>query len=410
MTAHYDNLETREPAHRQADLLAKVNSQIAAATMRAPYWRETLPSTPLTSLSQLTGIGVTRKSDLPRLQERHAPFAGMATVSVSAMSNIFRSPGPIWDAGGQGDFWKSARALFAAGVRRRDVILNCFSYHFTPAGRMFESGAWAIGAAVVPSGTGQTDMQVQAINQLGVGTYAGTPDFLGIILDKAKELGVELPSLKHALVSGGALFPQMRKAYAEQGIEVVQCYGTADVGIIAYEVATADSSLPEGMIVNEDLVVELLDPVTGQPVEEGAVGEVTVTNINPVYPLFRFATGDLSAILPGQSACGRTNMRLKGWMGRADQITKVRGMFIHPSQVGKVLSGMHEIKAARLVITQENNRDAMVLQCVAPGLSEDRRAEAERLLRSVCKVGGTVLCVDKLPEDGKVIDDQRVYE
>ncbi|NEP91453.1 MAG: phenylacetate--CoA ligase, partial [Okeania sp. SIO2C2] len=280
---HYDALETRSAAERQADLTAKLIYQVALAKAKSPYFAEALKDLgEISSFDDLSKLPVLNKSDLPKLQSQNTPFAGLNAIAPHEMANIFRSPGPIWDAAGaigrEHDHWKTGRGLKAAGIGAGDIVLNCFSYHWTPAGRMFESGAHAVGAAVVPAGVGQTDLQVEAISQLGVTTYAGTPDFLQVILDKASEVGADVSSLAKALVSGGALFPAMRAKYQEQGIDVLQAYGTADVGIIAYEVPGEDGSLPQGMIINEDMIVELLDPVTREPVAEGDVGEVVVTN------------------------------------------------------------------------------------------------------------------------------------
>lgn len=416
---HFDDLETRSAEARSADLIEKLGGQIDLVRNASPYYKavfKTLDRNDFKSVDDLKKIPVLSKSDLPRLQSENLPFAGLNAIEPQGMANIFRSPGPIWDASGEigneGDHWKTARGLCAAGIGKGDIVLNCFSYHWTPAGRMFESGAHAVGAAVIPAGVGQTDLQVEAIEQLGVTTYAGTPDFLQVILDKAKAIGADVSSLNKAMVSGGALFPAMRSAYQKQGIEVLQVYGTADVGIIAYEVAGSDGGLPEGMIVNEGVFVELLDPVTREPVAEGDVGEVVVTNINSVYPLIRFSTGDLSAVLPGASSCGRTNTRLKGWMGRADAITKVRGMFIHPSQVQKVVAGLKQIKSQRLLIDHDGSRDTMTLQCVLSsevGDKDELRKRLKNALAEACKIKGEVEFVSDLPNENGPIEDRRNY-
>jgi len=414
---YFDDLETQSPAARDAALLSKLRNQVDHAKSETAYFAKSLgdiEADDIETLDDIINFPILRKSDLPNLQPQALPFGGMNAVAVGRMANIFRSPGPIWDAGGTGDFWKTARGLHAAGVTQGDIVLNCFSYHWTPAGRMFESGAWAVGAAVIPAGVGQTDMQVEAISQLGVTTYAGTPDFLQIILDKAKDTGADVSSLTKALVSGGALFPSMRAAYAEQGIKVLQVYGTADVGIIAYEVENPDGGLPEGMLVNEDMIVEILDPVSGEPVPEGTVGEVVVTSFNLDYPLMRFATGDLSAFLVGQSACGRTNKRLKGWMGRADMITKVRGMFIHPSQIEKTVKDWDVVKGYRLVIGNQNGKDSMTLECLVEAslveVSADMVAALKAALTENCKISGQIRLVAELPDNYKAIEDQRSYE
>ena len=303
------------------------------------------------------------------------------------------------------DWWRMGRGLFAAGVGKSDVVQNCFSYHLTPAGMMFENGAAAVGATVLPAGTGQTELQVQAAAALGVTAYTGTPDYLKVILDKAAEMGVELSGLKKAVVGGGALFPSLRAEYADRGIACLQGYGTADLGSIAYETPAM-----EGMIVDEGVIVEIVTPGTGNPVAEGEVGEVVVTTLNPDYPLIRFATGDMSAVLAGQSPCGRTNMRIKGWMGRADQTAKIKGMFVRPEQVADLVARHDEVSKARVVVSRDGESDSMTVLCEAANGADAGRIEAS--VRDVLKLRGRVELnpVGSLPNDGKVIDDQRSYD
>jgi len=317
------------------------------------------------------------------------------------------SPGPIFEPGGGGhDWWRFGRALHAAGVRRGDIVHNCFAYHLTPAGMMFESGAAAVGACVFPGGTGNTEAQARAAAHLKPGVWTGTPDFLKLILDRAAELDLSLASITRALVSGGALFPSLRAEYRERGIATHQCYATADLGLIAYE-----SPALEGMIVDEGVIVEIVRPGTGEPVPEGEVGEVVVTTLNPDYPLIRFATGDLSAVLPGASPCGRTNMRIRGWMGRADQTTKIKGMFVRPEQVAEIVTRHLMVMKARLTVTRENEQDAFEIAVEAPEV-EGLVPEIAETVKGVLKLTGAVRIVPigSLPNDGKVIDDRRSYD
>ena len=314
MSRYFDELETRSADERAAQQLAALNVQLEKNGLG-----------PMDDLSALSTLPVLRKSDLSARQKAQPPFGGLP---VGNIAHYFQSPGPIYEPGGVShDWWRSGRAMYAAGIRASDIVQNCFSYHLTPAGMMFETGARAIGCAVLPAGTGQTELQAQAAHDIGVTAYTGTPDYLKIILDKAEEMGLSL-KIARAAVGGGALFPSLRQEYADRGIACLQGYGTADLGSIAYE-----SEALEGMIVDEGVIVEIVTPGTGDPVSPGEVGEVVVTTLNPDYPLIRFATGDLSAVMPGQSPCGRTNMRIKGWMGRADQTTKIKGMFVRPEQL-----------------------------------------------------------------------------
>ena len=395
---HYDALETRSADARAADQLAGLNAQLARV---AEAQASCLVAGPLTDLAQLASLPVLRKSDLVAWQAETPPFGGMA---VSNVAHVFQSPGPIYEPGGiSHDWWRMGRFLHAVGIGAGDIVQNCFGYHLTPAGMIFESGARAVGAAVLPAGVGQTELQVRAAKDVGCTAYAGTPDYLKVILDKADEMGVEL-AFTRAAVGGGALFPSLREAYADRGIACLQCYATADLGNIAYE-----SEAMEGMIVDEGVIVEIVRPGTGDPVAEGEVGEVVVTTLNPDYPLIRFATGDLSAVLPGASPCGRTNMRIKGWMGRADQTTKIKGMFVRPEQVAEFVGRHAEVGRARVIATREGEMDVMTVRV------EAERADAGALAESVAavmKLKGRIEIVapGSLPNDGLVIEDQRKYE
>ncbi|MCT4682702.1 MAG: phenylacetate--CoA ligase family protein [Roseicyclus sp.] len=387
---HYDALETRSADARAADQLVQLNAQLASNGMAA-----------VASLDELAGLPVLRKSELVARQAEHPPFGGLP---VTNLAHVFQSPGPIYEPGGVShDWWRMGRFLHAVGIGPGDVVQNCFGYHLTPAGMIFESGARAVGAAVLPAGVGQTELQVRAARDVGCTAYAGTPDYLKVILDKADELGVEL-SFARAAVGGGALFPSLRKEYADRGIACLQCYATADLGNIAYE-----SEAMEGMIVDEGVIVEIVRPGTGDPVAEGEVGEGVVTTLNPDYPLIRFATGDLSAVLPGESPCGRTNMRIKGWMGRADQTTKIKGMFVRPEQVAEFVGRHAEVSKARVIASREGEMDVMTVQVEAEGGDVAALAES---VAAVMKLKGRVEIVapGSLPNDGLVIDDQRKYD
>ena len=408
----YDDLETRSPEQREREQFAAVSMQVEHAKANAPYFAALLKDIDpkdIRDRKSLAALPVTRKSDLIGLQKQTPPFAGMTAVPNSALGRIFSSPGPIYDPQGpRGDFWRMGRALFAAGFRRGDVVHNTFSYHFTPAGFMMDLGAQAIGCAVFPAGIGQTELQVAAIADLKPNAYAGTPSFLKIILEKADELNFDASSLKKAMVSGEALLPPVRDWLKARGIEVRQSYGTADLGLVAYEtIPTA------GLIVDEGVIVEIVRPGTGDPLADGQVGEVVVTLLSVEYPLIRFATGDLSAVAAGASACGRTNMRIKGWMGRADQTAKVKGMFVHPSQVDQAVRRHPEILKARLVVNHDAGRnDVMTLRCESKTRSDDLSRTISDTLREVCKLRGEVEFVDggSLPNDGKVIEDLRKYD
>ena len=417
MSEFFDALETRDPERREAALMAALPAQIAHAQQRAGAFAAALrgvdPSA-IRSREALAKLPVVRKHELLEAQAaaREAGgdvFGGFATIGVGpAMPRVFASPGPIYEPEGRGaDYWRMARAIFAAGFRRGELIHNSFSYHFVPAGSMMETGAHALGCTVFPGGTGQTEQQVQAMAQLKPAGYIGTPSFLRIILEKAAELGVALPSVKKAMFGGEAFPPSLRDWFAERGVTGYQCYATADLGLIAYETAAR-----QGLVVDEGVIVEIVRPGTGDPVPEGEVGEVVVTTLNPDYPLIRFGTGDLSAVLPGTCPTGRTNLRIRGWMGRADQTTKVRGMFVHPSQVAEIARRFPEILRARLVVRGEMANDTMTLQvetaCSGPDSLVPRVAEA---IRDVTKLRGEVevLAPGSLPNDGKVIEDARSY-
>jgi phenylacetate-CoA ligase len=412
MTEYYDDLETRDPDDRQREQFAALSMQIAHAQANSPYFAALLKDVnpdDIRDRRSLAKLPVTRKSDLIALQKRTPPFGGMTAVPNGALGRIFSSPGPIYDPqGAKGDFWRMGRALFAAGFRRGDIVHNTFSYHFTPAGFMMDLGAQAIGCAVFPAGVGQTELQVAAIADLKPNAYAGTPSFLKIILEKADELKTDASSLKKAMVSGEALLPPVRDWLKSRGIEVRQSYGTADLGLVAYETVPM-----AGLIVDEGVIIEIVRPGTGDPVAEGEVGEVVVTLLSVAYPLIRFATGDLSAVAAGASACGRTGMRIKGWMGRADQTTKVKGMFVHPSQVDQAVKRHPEILKARLVVNHDAGRnDVMILRCEVKTRGDALARAIADSLREVCKLRGEVEFVDAgtLPNDGKVIEDLRKYD
>jgi phenylacetate-CoA ligase len=418
-SAHLDALEARSPAQREAALMAALPAQVAHAKAHAPAFALSLADVDaarVSSRTALAGLPVIRKHELfERQRDAHAPdvFGGFSALGWGPVAaerralRVFASPGPIYEPeGANPDYWRMARALFAAGLRAGDLVHNSFSYHFTPAGAMMESGAFALGCTVFPGGTGQTEQQVQAMAALKPAAYIGTPSFLKIILDKADELGVALPSLAKASVGGEAFPPSLRDWMLARGIDAYQSYGTADLGLIAYETAAR-----EGLVVDEGVIVEIVRPGTGDVLADGEVGEVVVTTLNRGYPLIRFGTGDLSAVLPGHCATGRTNTRIKGWMGRADQTAKVRGMFVHPAQVAEIARRFPEVRKARLVVRGEMANDSMEL-CVeaqgAPAGLADRLAQA---LRDVTKLRGEVLlvAVGALPNDGKVIEDARSY-
>ncbi|SHE29690.1 phenylacetate-CoA ligase [Ruegeria intermedia] len=402
----YDALETRSADQRAAEQSAGLREQLARAKS-APGFAAHFADVDLDAIqtiADLPRLPVLRKSDLSSAQAKHPPFGGFAVKPAHGFAHVFQSPGPIYEPGGvDHDWWRMGRFLHAAGVGQGDIVQNCFGYHLTPAGMIFENGARAVGAAVLPAGTGQTELQVTAARDVGCTAYAGTPDYLKVILDKADDMGVSLKFSK-AAVGGGALFPSLRQAYADRGISCLQCYATADLGNIAYE-----SAAMEGMIIDEHVIVEIVTPGTGTPVAEGEVGEVVVTSLNPDYPLIRFATGDLSAVLPGQSPCGRTNLRIKGWMGRADQTTKIKGMFVRPEQVAALVAKHDEIVKARVIAARQGEMDTMTVQIESCGGDADTYA---RSVVEVLKLKGAVQVVPpgSLPKDGLVIEDQRVYD
>lgn len=406
MTSFFDELETRGVDARSADLAQALPQQITRAKELAGYAESfaDVDAAQITSAADLTSLPVLRKAELGKAQAANPPFGGYVARAVSGFAHVFQSPGPIYEPGGvDRDWWRFGRVLHAAGIGAGDIIQNCFSYHLTPAGMLFENGARAVGAAVLPAGTGQTELQVTAARDIGVTAYAGTPDYLKIILDKADEMGAALQITK-ATVGGGALFPSLRQEYADRGIRCLQSYGTADLGNIAYE-----SDAMEGMIVDEGVIVEIVTPGTGTPVAEGEIGEVVVTALNPDYPLIRFATGDLSAVLPGQSPCGRTNMRIKGWMGRADQTAKIKGMFVRPEQIAALVERHDEIVKARVIATRQGEMDVMTVQVEADG---GNAADFSASVVQVLKLKGAVEIVapGSLPRDGLVIEDQRKYD
>ncbi len=410
-TDYYDARETRDPAERERDLMARLPAQIAHAKAKAPWFAESLRDVDpaqISSREALAQLPVLRKHELIELQKRTRPFGGLAASGWGRLGRVFASPGPIYEPEGRSkDYWRTARALFAAGVRPGDLVHNSFSYHMTPGGWMLEAGARALGCTVFPGGVGQTEQQVQAMADLQPHAYVGTPSFLRILLDKADELGTGIPSLTKALVSGEAFLPSVREALAQRGIAGYQAYATADAGLIAYETPARD-----GLVVDEDVILEIVRPGTGVPAPIGEVGEVVVTLFNADYPLVRFGTGDLSAILPGVSPCGRTNLRIKGWMGRADQTAKVRGMFVHPEQIAAVVRRHPEIRRARLVVTNPEGIDHMALLCEITSAADGLAEAVAVSLRDLTKLRGEVTLVAEgaLPNDGKVIDDQRRYD
>ena len=405
MSTYFDTAETRSADERAAALAQALPMQIAAAQALPGYGAlAPVDAGAVTSAADLAALPVLRKSDLVDSQKRDAPFGGLTTLPVSGFAHIFQSPGPIYEPGGTGhDWWRVGRFLHACGIGKGDIVQNCFGYHLTPAGMIFENGARAVGAAVLPAGTGQTELQARAAHDVGVTAYSGTPDYLKVILDKADDMGLPL-RITRAAVGGGALFPSLRQEYADRGISCLQCYATADLGNIAYE-----SPAMEGMIVDEGVIVEIVTPGTGTPVKPGEVGEVVVTSLNPDYPLIRFATGDLSAVMEGTSPCGRTNMRIKGWMGRADQTTKIKGMFVRPEQVAALVAKHTEISRARVIAQREGEMDVMIVKI------ESANGSGEHYLSSVVdalKMKGRIEIVPpgSLPNDGKVIEDLRSYD
>jgi phenylacetate-CoA ligase len=412
---HYDRLETRSAKARERALMAALPGLIAHAKRRAPGFAKILASVEprkVKSRQALAALPVTRKSDLGALQKEMPPLGGLNATPVEALAKLFVSPGPIYDPEGRGkDWWRTARGFFAGGFRAGDRVLNTFSYHFTPAGSMVEAGLMALGCTVVPGGVGQTEMQAAAIRDLRLNAYVGTPSFLKLIVEKADELKTDISCLLRAQVGAEYLAPALRKALQQRGIAVTQLYASADLGLIAYESLGPDGLPTEGMILDEGLILEIVRPGTGDPLPVGEVGEVVITSFNKDYPLIRFGTGDLSAVLPGTSPCGRTNMRIRGWLGRADQSTKVRAMFVTPKQVSDIVRRHPEIARARLVVGGEAGNDQMTLQCEVAGEPAGLAGAVAASIREVTKLRGEVVLVrpGTLPNDGKVIEDTRKY-
>ena len=419
MSQHHDALETRNPQQREADLMAALPQQIAHAQKNSAAFSEILKGVEAASINSraaLAKLPVTRKYELLERQQAlraQDPFGGFGTIGWKGMlrstgaRRVYQSPGPIYEPEGHApDYWRAARAMAAAGFEAGDLVHNCFSYHLTPGAWIMESGALALGCTVIPGGVGNTEQQLAAIADLRPNAYAGTPSFLKILIEKAAEAGTKL-SITKAMVSGEACPPSLRDWFTQQGVAAYQCYATADVGLIAYETAAR-----EGLVLDEGVIVEIVRPGTGDPVAEGEVGEVVVTVLNPDYPLIRFGTGDLSAVLPGACPTGRTNTRIKGWMGRADQTTKVRGMFVHPGQIAEVVKRFPEVTKARLVVTGEMANDQMDLQIETVTASEALQLKVAEALRDVTKLRGNVQCMaaGSLPNDGKVIEDARSYK
>lgn len=407
----YDDLEIRDPEQREGQLMAQLSAQLAHAKANASHYAEAfadLDTASINSREALATLAITRKSDLAALQKKNPPLGGINTVPLSELSHIFASPGGLYEPDAdRKDYWRYARALWAAGVRPGNIVHNTFSYHLTPAAMLVESGCRAIGCPVVPGGVGNTEIQIQLMADLKPDFFIGTPSFLRIVLNKAKELGHDLSNLKNGLVGAEALPPSLRRELSDLGVSVLQGYGTADLGNVAYE-----SKAIDGMIIDEGVIVEIVEPLGDKPVAAGEVGEVVVTTLNPTYPLVRFATGDLSAILPGISPCGRTNMRIRGWLGRADQSTKFKGMFVHPSAIQQIAARHPEITKARMVITSDNNNDAMTLKFAAPGADASLAAAVEASIQTVLKLrgGAELVEADSLPDDGLSIEDARSYE
>jgi phenylacetate-CoA ligase len=406
--AYYDQLETRAVEARELSLFSHLPTLIGRALELAPGWARQLKDVDAATINSrevLARLPVLRKSQLPPLQAQLPPLGGFATLAPGALGRLFMSPGPIFEPEGRGeDWWRSARALYAAGFRAGDVVHNTFSYHLTPGGWILDAGARALGCAVIPAGPGNTEQQLEIIHHVKPTAYIGVPDYLKILLDKGREAGREITCFKRALVSGGALFATLRAEYRQRGVSVFQAYATADVGVIAYE-----SEAMDGLIVDEGVILEIVRPGTGEPVPDGEIGEVVVTTFNRDYPMIRLATGDLSAVLPGVSPCGRTNMRIKGWLGRADQTAKIKGMFVHPEQVAEIGKRHPELGRLRLVVTRAGEQDHMLLKAEANAADPALAAVVADTLVVVTKLRGDVELVGMgtLPKDGKVIADER---
>ncbi len=407
MSEHFDARETQAPAARERELMARLPALVAAA-LEAPGWRKHLGEIDpqaIDSRAALAKLPVLRKGDLIGLQKAEPPFAGFVPGAPGAFGRLFTSPGPIYEPEGRhDDAWRSARALFAAGFRAGDVVLNTFSYHLTPGGFILDGGARAVGCAVIPAGPGNTEQQLEVIGHLRPTAYTGTPDFLKILLDAAATAGKDASSIRKAAVSGAAFPPSLQAEIKARGIDAYQMYATADLGCIAYETPAR-----EGMVVAEDVLLEIVRPGTGDPVPEGEVGEVVVTSFDPDHPWIRLALGDLSAVLPGASPCGRTNTRIRGWLGRADQTTKVKGMFVRPEQIAELGRRHGELGRLRLVVTRQGEADAMTLRAEAAMHDAALAARVADTLRALTKLGGAIELVapGSLPNDGKVIEDAR---
>ncbi|WP_296575118.1 AMP-binding protein [Phreatobacter sp.] len=407
MAGHYDKRETRDDAAREKDLMKRL-PQVLTAAMKVPAWRRHLGKIDprgITSRAALAELPIQRKADLPALQKAALPFGGFVPGKPSAFGRLFMSPGPIFEPEAIGhDVWRVGRAMAAAGFKRGDIVLNTLSYHLTPGAWCFDSGARAVGCAVIPAGPGNTEAQLDLIEAYRPSAYAGVPDFLKILLDAAREKGRDASSIKRALVGGAAFPASLQKEIASRGVDAYQTYAIAECGVIAYETAAR-----EGLVLNEDIILEIVRPGTGDPVTPGEVGEVVITVLDPHHPLIRFAVGDLTAILPGASPCGRTNTRIKGWMGRADQTAKVKGMFVRPEQVAEVIRRHPEIARARLVVARNGETDAMTLKVESRARSPEFVHAVGESLQAILKLKGTVEPVKpgSLPNDGKVIEDTR---
>jgi phenylacetate-CoA ligase len=407
---HFDQLETRDPEQRELAQFNLLPDLIRHARANAPGWADHLKEVEpaaISSRQELARLPILRKAALKELQAKRPPYGGFATSAAGALARVFMSPGPIFEPEGHGeDWWRAARSLYAAGVRKGDIVHNTFAYHLTPGGWILDSGARALGCTVIAAGPGNTEQQLEAIERLKPNVYVGVPDYLKILLDKAKEARKDATSFRKALVGGGALFASLRAEYKQRGIATYQTYATADLGIIAYE-----SAALEGMIVDEGAIVEIVRPGTGDPLPAGEVGEVVVTTFNRDYPMLRFATGDLSAVLPGQSPCGRTNMRIKGWLGRADQTTKVKGMFVHPEHVAEIAKRHAGLGRLRLVVGRAGEQDTMTLKVESAAGDGALKGKLAESLQAITKLKGEVELVqpNSLPNDGKVIADERTY-
>lgn len=407
MTEHLDNREARDPQRRELDLMGHLPGLLAKA-LKSPGWRKQLGEIDITQINSrgaLAKLPILRKSDLPALQRAHPPFGGFVAGELDRFGRIFASPGPIYEPEVKhDDAWRSSRSLYAAGFAAGDIVLNTFSYHMVPGGFILDGGARALGCTVIPAGPGNTEQQLDIIEHLKPNAYTGTPDFLKILLDAGTASGRDVSSIKKAVVSGAAFPPSLQSTIKDYGVDAYQAYAVADFGVVAYE-----SRARQGLIANEDVLIEIVRPGTGTPLAPGEVGEVVVTSFDACRPWIRLALGDLSAILPGVSPCGRTNTRIKGWMGRADQTTKVKGLFVRPEQLAEVGRRHAELKRLRLVVTRSDETDAMTLRAESDSHDASLASAVSETLRSVTKLGGAVelLAPGSLPNDGKVIEDAR---